>query len=174
MKRILGIAAIILFFLLLLALLVVKLFFGGASSETPETRPNPFDTIRPPSVTIQNDTPEHTIASCYAWYVDIYSHDEVTIDDIMSRPELADCFTQAFLNTWDERRTSVEADPVLLTQDYLASWRTSPITSVIVGQSVRTQDVEVTIGTRQEQVKVVAHLVRDGQEWKIDSVTPAS
>lgn len=173
MKKILGIGAIILFFLILLALLIVKLFFGHSATPTNTTQ-DPFASIPLPTVTIQNDTPEHTISTCYTWYVDIYSHDTVTIDDIMKRPELADCFTQSFLSTWEERRTSVEADPVLLTQDYQDSWKITPASTRIIGQSVRSEDVEVTIGAGTAQIQVIAHLVREGNLWKIDSVGPAN
>lgn len=174
MKRILGIAAIVLFFLALLILLIVKLFVAPSSPSTTKTAQDPFASIPLPTVKIQNDTPEHTISTCYTWYVEIYSHDNVTIDDIMKRPELADCFTQSFLSTWEARRTSVEADPVLLTQDYQDSWKTSPASTRIIGQSVRSEDVEVTIGAGTAQIQVIAHVIREGNLWKIDSVDPVN
>ncbi len=170
MKRIVIAAVTVLFFFILLALIVLKLVLPHENSEpAPQTFPNPFEGANVIAQRIYTDSAYRVALSCYSWYVQAYLAG-ATYEQISTRPESRACFTPAFMSTWETAVQSTAEDPVILSQTALNSWGDS-INAEIIGQSIRSQDIRVTLGEGSDQMSIVAHVMKENGEWRIDGVT---
>ncbi len=171
MKRVLIAAVTVLFFLILLALLAGKLFFSGTDKTVvPEDPIDPFQNIQVASQPIHTDSPYRAAYTCYTWYLGAYAQGR-TIAQIAGSPEASQCFTSAFLASWEEYSASTGVDPVLHAQDLVPSWASSMTVST-VSASVRTSDQEILLGTGAERNVLIAHLAeQEDGSWKIGSVS---
>jgi len=170
MKKIIGIIAVVLFFLILLVLVVIKLIPSNSSSPHPPSTQDPFKGISANANPVAVDNASSTALTCYTWYLKVYLIPS-TLDQRASLPQAQQCFTSSFLSQWNSILSSTEGDPVLTVSDYFPTWG-SAITTKTVGQSIRSSDQQITLGTGDEQFTVVAHLIRlPDQTWKIDSVS---
>ncbi|HWU24753.1 MAG TPA: hypothetical protein VN086_03315 [Candidatus Paceibacterota bacterium] len=169
MKKFLGIAAVILFFLILLALLVAKLFFSSPKA-APSTASDPFQNLNTTVQPISTNSAPQTAEACFRWYLTVFLTPS-TVEQRAALPQAGECFTSSFLSQWSAIVATNEGDPVLTVNDYAKSWSSS-IHAQTIGQSVHTSDQEVVLGTADEQLTVIAHLVQQPDlSWKIDSVS---
>lgn len=170
MKRIIVAAVVILFFLILLALIVLKLVLPHEDNTlAQEENANPFQGVQATSRAVYTDTPERTASTCYAWYVPMRLT-APSLDSIAAEPQAPQCFTSSFISQWNTIKQESEIDPVLAVIDIGPTW-TSHMDVETIGQSVRSYDVKVTLGTGDDTYSVIAHVVRENDgSWKIDSV----
>lgn len=170
MKRFVSIAAVFLFFIILLGLIVYKVLSPATPSKKADVTANPFETTKVVSQPVYTDTPNRTTASCYSWYLTAYIT-TATLDQIASQSQSKECFTADFISNWNALKATTEGDPVLTVMDYGPTWP-SNMKVTLIGQSIRTAEEQVSLGTGDQQLVVIAHLQQQPDyTWKIDSVT---
>ncbi|MDB5190145.1 MAG: hypothetical protein JWN49_471 [Parcubacteria group bacterium] len=169
MKKVLAMSAIALFFLAVLGLVLFKLFSSTGTTATSTPTDGTHTGVVFP-VAITTDSPQQAVVSCYKWYVGAYNTGS-TLATISSQPQASQCFTDNFINTWQQILSNTGSDAVLVSQSTLSSWEGN-IQARVVGQSIRSADMEVTLGTGYAAMNLIAHVILENDSvWKIDSVT---
>ncbi|MDR3549107.1 MAG: hypothetical protein P4M11_12755 [Candidatus Pacebacteria bacterium] len=153
---------------IVLAIIVLALFlfelFSHKQTAVPTVSSNPFASALSGNESITDFT-----TTCYKTYISTYF-----ASDSMSTEQLAQsapsCFTTDFINQWPAIIKSTEGDPVLLAQDFYASWENT-ISASVASQTQTDATLILNMGTGTESRQLLVQLQMTSAGWRIASVS---
>jgi hypothetical protein len=146
----------------------VFLFWSSRDTASPSSQ-SPSGLGNPASGTsaTPNSSAEFVIAF-YSWYIDGATKNLRFADSSEFVSTINNWLTPEFVQKWNYLIQQTNANPVLLAQDFDASWKDAVHASVS-SQTAEETIVQVTFGTSQHTV--YAHLMQQNGSWRIASVT---
>lgn len=172
MKRILLGGAGVIFFVVLVMLVAVRLF-STSETATPGQAADVFSDALVLSENIATNNPGKTIQSCYAWYLYLHSHSvTLTSEQVSSRPELDNCFTEEFQTQWISEE-QLATDPLVLTYDP-RDLADAQIVADLLYYEEGIVHSSVTLGSGSDAPSIIVHLINRDGTWKIMGVSDPS
>ncbi len=173
MKKILKPALVVIFFLLIAGAVAFAIARKNVGVPGEKTTGAGFPTGTVVNSSASVDASPTTFASgFYAWYLSNLEHDQGFIVSDSFANDVTKWLTPEFIAEFPRLIDETGTSPILLAQDYYASWMTS-ITSKVATQSATEADVIVTLGKDTETHKLLLHLVKKGSQWLISSIQEA-
>ena len=138
---------------------------------TPKTIENTVETPATITRPVETElTPADVVTSLYRWYINGLAANIHFTSSPEYKTSLPTWLTQDFISHLESTATQIDADPILLAQDYGSSWLTN-MTVTMQNKTIDQSTVILTLGVRREVRILNIHLVYTQHTWLIDSIS---
>ena len=157
----------------ILVILAAVLYFSFAQPGThsPSTSSGATDSFGTPAANVSPApvTADAFVRGFYAWYLAGLAKDQGFALSASFASSAPSWLSPSFLTALPALRASLEADPLLLTQDFQPDWETSMQAS-IANRSATSTEVAVTLGSGATADALLVTVSGGPGTWRVDSV----
>ncbi len=157
----------------ILVILAAVLYFSFAQpgAPSPSTSSGATDAFGTPAANVSPTpvTADAFVRGFYAWYLGGLASDQGFALSAGFAASAPSWLSPTFLAALPTLRTSLEADPLLLTQDFQPDWATSMEASV-ANRSATSTEVRVTLGSGSTADALLVTVAGGPGTWRVDSV----